>query len=97
MYGHCTISCNKIVYYLIEEAGNRPLLKLMEMALTSASSASSVGGFLVDLNHLIPILKFVPKFVPGATFQKKAWIGRKLQEEFRERPYVASIESMVSH
>jgi hypothetical protein len=61
----------------------------MEMALTSASSAASVGRFLVDLISIL-------KFVPGATFQKKARIGRKLQEEFRERPYVASIESMVS-
>ena len=60
--------------------------------MESASTAASTGLFLVDV---IPILKYVPEFVPGAGFQKQARIWRKIQEEFRERPYVASIEAMV--
>ena len=71
---------------------NDPFIELAEEAIKSASSAGSVGAFLIDL---IPILKYVPEFVPGAGFQKRARIGRKLQEDFRERPYLASIEAMV--
>ena len=53
-----------------------------------------VGTFLFDP---IPILKYVPEFVPGAGFPKQARIWRKLQEDFRERPYIASVEAMVSY
>ena len=71
---------------------NDPFINLAEAAMESASTAASTGLFLVDV---IPILKYVPEFVPGAGFQKQARIWRKIQEEFRERPYVASIEAMV--
>jgi hypothetical protein len=69
-----------------------PFINLAETAIKSASAAASVGAFLVDV---IPILKYLPEFVPGAGFQKKARIGRKLQEDFREIPYLASVEHMV--
>ena len=71
---------------------NDPFIDLSETAVKSASSAASVGAFLVDV---IPILKYVPEFVPGAGFQKKARIWRKIQEEFRERPFIASVEAIV--
>jgi hypothetical protein len=71
---------------------NDPFVNLAEAGMESASTAASTGLFLVDV---IPILKYVPEFVPGAGFQKQARIWRKIQEEFRERPYVASIEAMV--
>ena len=44
---------------------------------------------------LIPIIKYIPEFVPGAGFKKEARIGRKIVEDFRERPYLAGIEAMV--
>ena len=72
---------------------NDPIIDLAEEALKSIAQAAAVGAFLVDL---IPILKYVPEFVPGAGFQKQARIWRKIQEDFRERPFAASIEAMVS-
>ncbi|KAF8799180.1 cytochrome P450 [Phlegmacium glaucopus] len=72
---------------------NDPFINLAEAALKSAGSAARVGAFLVDV---IPILKYVPEFMPGAGFQKQARIWRKLQEDFRERPFLASIEAMAS-
>ena len=69
-----------------------PLIALAEAALKSASDSIVPGAFLVDM---IPILKYVPEFVPGAGFQKKARIWRKVQEDSRERPYLASIEAVV--
>ncbi|KAF8799127.1 cytochrome P450 [Phlegmacium glaucopus] len=72
---------------------NDPFVNLAEEALKSAASAGKIGSFLVDL---FPILKYVPEFVPGAGFKKQARIWRKLQEDFRERPFLASIEAMAS-
>jgi hypothetical protein len=69
-----------------------PFIELAETAVKSISAAASFGAFFVDV---IPILKYVPEFVPGAGFQKKARIWRKIQEDFKEVPYSASIEAIV--
>ena len=71
---------------------NDPVINLAEAAMKSTSAASSTGLYLVDI---FPILKHIPEFMPGAGFKRKARIWRKIQEEFRERPYAASIEAMV--
>ena len=79
--------------YGIEIAGiNDPFIELAQAGIKSLNLAASVGAFLVNL---IPMLKYIPEFVPGAGFKKKARIWRKLQENFRERPYLASVEAMV--
>ena len=69
-----------------------PFVELAETAIKSLSEAATFGAFLVDF---IPILRYVPEYVPGAGFQKKARAWRKLQEDFRNRPYLASIEAIV--
>ena len=71
---------------------NDPYIELAETAFESIGKAGRVGAFLVDM---IPMLKYVPEFVPGAGFKKQARIWRKLQEDFRERPHPASVEAMV--
>ena len=65
---------------------NDPFIELAESAVNSLTKAESVGALLMDL---IPIIKYIPEFVPGLEFKKKARIGRKLVENFRERPYLA--------
>ena len=69
-----------------------PFIDLAEAAVESASQATAPGAFLVDM---IPMLKYIPEFMPGAGFKKQARIWRKVQEDIRERPYLASIEAMV--
>lgn len=70
-----------------------PIIEIAERAYASLKAAARFGAFFVDV---IPILKYVPEFVPGAGFQKQARIWRKIQEDFREVPYLASIEAMVT-
>ncbi|KAF8799116.1 cytochrome P450 [Phlegmacium glaucopus] len=72
---------------------NDPFINLAEATMISVGLAGRVGAFLVDI---IPILKYVPEFIPGAGFQKQARIWRKLQEDLREKPFLASIEAMAS-
>ena len=69
-----------------------PFIELAESAVKSLAKAGSVGALLMDL---IPIIKYIPEFLPGTGFKKQARIGRKLVESSRERPYLASIEAMV--
>ena len=71
---------------------NDPFIELAESAVKSLAKAGSVGALLIDL---IPIIKYIPEFVPGLEFKKQARIGRKLVEIFRERPYAASVDAMV--
>ena len=73
---------------------NDPFIDIAEAAISSGSLAAAPGAFLVDV---IPILKYIPEFIPGAGFQKKARIWRKQQENMREQPYLASIETMVCY
>ena len=60
---------------------NDPFINLAEAVMKSASEAIIPGAFLIDV---IPILKYVPEFMPGAGFQKQARIWQKIQEDFAE-------------
>ncbi|KDR69223.1 hypothetical protein GALMADRAFT_925136 [Galerina marginata CBS 339.88] len=69
-----------------------PFINLAEQAVASAGEAAMPGAFLVDI---LPILKYVPEFVPGTGFQKKAREWRKLQEDLRQVPFDETIRNMA--
>ena len=50
------------------------------------------GSFLVDI---IPILKYVPEWFPGAKFQRKAATMRKHAERIRNKTFAATEKLMV--
>ncbi|KAJ5109988.1 hypothetical protein N7532_002633 [Penicillium argentinense] len=60
----------KITYgYNIEPHGEDPLVNLADLALQQFSNAIVPGAWLVDM---IPALKHIPEWTPGAKFQKTA-------------------------
>ncbi|KAJ7483556.1 cytochrome P450 [Mycena latifolia] len=61
-----------------------PYVTLGEHAVESLVTASAPGRFLVDA---IPILKYVPDWFPGATFQRQAKAWKKLSQNMVEKPY----------
>ncbi|KAJ5242058.1 uncharacterized protein N7469_000385 [Penicillium citrinum] len=62
----------KITYgYNIEPHGEDPLVSLADLALQQFSNAIIPGAWLVDM---IPALKYIPEWFPGANFKK---IGRQ--------------------
>ena len=67
-------------------------VKLSESALENVIDVSGSGTYLVDI---LPILRHVPNWFPGAAFQKEAKAGRKLQKDFRHLPYEQTIENIV--
>ncbi|KAI0295706.1 cytochrome P450 [Russula brevipes] len=63
---------------------NDPYVRLVEEASQSTSEAAVPGAFLVDL---FPSLKYVPEWMPGAGFKKKAREWRKLSQAMINVPY----------
>ncbi|KAF9456686.1 cytochrome P450 [Collybia nuda] len=61
-----------------------PLVQLAERATHEFSLASAPGSFFVDL---LPILKYIPDWFPGATFKKTAKAWRQTMVQLRDEPY----------
>ena len=69
-----------------------PHVKQAETAMGSVVTITGSGKYLVDI---LPILRYVPSWVPGATFQKEANAYRRLQEDFRLLPYEDTIVRLI--
>ncbi|KAK0480174.1 cytochrome P450 [Armillaria novae-zelandiae] len=82
----------KMVYgYDVEPDGDR-FVDLVDQAMISARLGLANGAFLVDL---LPILKNVPVWFPGAKFKRLAQRWRKQVEEMREEPFQYAAESVA--
>ena len=89
LVGSTTLS---MTYSIKVQPYDDPYIKMAEEALGSISELLVPGAFLVDI---IPILKYVPKWFPGAKFQSKAAVMRKHAEIMRNTPFAATEELMV--
>jgi hypothetical protein len=69
-----------------------PLIAIAEEAVEGAAELLIGGPFLVDI---LPILKYVPDWFPGAKFQKKAAMMRTQAEKIRNATFAAAKEMMV--
>jgi cytochrome P450 len=74
----------KMVYGWDVKGANDPFVKLAEEAVDQFSLSTAPGGFLIDV---IPALKHVPEWVPGAGFKKTAKIWRKTMQEMVDMPH----------
>ena len=71
---------------------NDPYIKIAEEAIEALAELLIAGTFLVDI---IPILKYVPEWFPGATFQRKAATMRKHAGTIRNATFAATEKLMV--
>ena len=71
---------------------NDPYVKIAEEAVGSIAEFMNPGAFLVDT---IPVLKYLPEWFPGATFQRKAVVMRKHAAILRNATFAATEELMV--
>ncbi|KAK6969647.1 cytochrome P450 [Favolaschia claudopus] len=53
-------------------------------------SAARPGAYLVDL---FPVLKYIPEWLPGASFQKVAREGRELSTKLQTKPFATEQDS----
>lgn len=82
-----------IAYGLEVQDENDPYTKLAEEANRTVLEACVPGAFLVDS---IPILKYVPEWVPGASFKKKAREWKELATTMVEKPYKVALNRIES-
>ena len=87
--GSTTIS---MTYSINVQPYNDPYIKIAEEGVGAAGELLIPGAFLVDI---IPILKFVPEWFPGAKFQSKAAMMRKHAARIRNTTFAATQELMV--
>lgn len=69
-----------------------PYITAAKEAIHVLSMAAVPGTFLVDS---LPFLKYVPEWVPGAGFKKKAREFKKMARKMIEAPYDAAKKSFV--
>ena len=74
----------KVVYDIDIQESDDPYISVVEKVLKAIHEASMPGTFLVDL---LPMLKIVPSWFPGAGFQMKAAYGKELTRSMIEKPY----------
>ncbi|TDL20075.1 cytochrome P450 [Rickenella mellea] len=70
--------------YTIEAEGNDPLVDLADEALTQFGLAMTPGVWLVDV---MPFLRYIPSWFPGAGFKRTASIWSKKTNEFSNKPH----------
>lgn len=70
---------------------NDPFIDIGENAVNTFSQVIP-GAFLVDM---LPILKFVPSWMPGASFKRKAEAWKQYADQTREEPFRVLKTDMV--
>jgi hypothetical protein len=75
------------------ELDNDPLVTLAEETLKIAELLARPGHYLVDA---VPMLQYLPRWFPGATFRREAESYSKIMQHMREIPYNQVKDQMVS-
>ncbi|EMD37511.1 hypothetical protein CERSUDRAFT_114152 [Gelatoporia subvermispora B] len=73
-----------MTYGIKVESGDDSYVKMLEAAMESAEDALLPGSFWVDF---MPVLKYVPSWVPGAGWQKKFAAWREETNAVRNVPW----------
>ncbi|KZT25573.1 cytochrome P450 [Neolentinus lepideus HHB14362 ss-1] len=76
----------KVIYGIDIAPKNDRYVEIAEEALMALGQAAAPGAFLVDI---LPILKNVPAWMPGAGFKRKAAQWKKTLYEMRDAPFEA--------
>ncbi|KAJ7252937.1 cytochrome P450 [Mycena rebaudengoi] len=67
-------------------------IRIAEAAQLAMVSAARPGAYLVDL---IPVLKYVPEWFPGAAFKRIAREGRELSHELQTKPFAWAMKQFI--
>lgn len=82
-----------VAYGISVKESDDPYILNAEEALNGLAEAGVPGAFLVDL---IPALKHVPDWFPGAGFKRKASHWRKVNAEVAEKPFQFVAQQVVT-
>ncbi|KAI0094959.1 cytochrome P450 [Irpex rosettiformis] len=79
----------KIAYGIEIQPENDPFLYTAERATEAISATTNAGSYLVDV---LPFLKYVPAWFPGAGFQREARVWKRYAMKMLHEPF-----EMVKH
>jgi hypothetical protein len=68
-------------------------VKIAEIALAGVAEAGSPGAFLVDI---LPVMKYIPEWFPGAAWKKKANWWKHVTALLANQPWKQIKDQMVS-
>lgn len=83
----------EITYGIHVKEKDDPYILTAEQALIAAGEAAVPGRFIVDI---LPWMKYIPEWVPGASFKAQARIWRKYIIDMAELPFAAVQSAMAS-
>ena len=72
---------------------NDPYIKIAEEAIGTLTELFTPGAFVVL--DIIPVLKYLPEWFPGANFRSKAAVMQKHATVMRDTTFAATEELMV--
>jgi hypothetical protein len=76
-----------ITYSISVRPYNDPYIAIAEEAIAAVAELIIAGAFLVDI---LPVLKYVPDWFPGAKFKRKAAMMRTHSEKMRNATFAAT-------
>ena len=82
----------KITYGIDVKESEDPYISIAEEALTGLAEAAVIGVFWVDT---FPLLRFIPNWIPGAGFLKKAARWKAAFMTMTEKPFEYVKEQLV--
>ncbi|TFK37128.1 cytochrome P450 [Crucibulum laeve] len=89
MIGAITIN---IGYGIDVQPFNDPYIEIAEQALIGLAAGANPGAFWVES---FPFLKYVPSFLPGAGFKRKAAVWREWTRKMLEVPFAEAKRQIV--
>ncbi|KAJ7575596.1 cytochrome P450 [Mycena floridula] len=82
-----------IVYGLKNTGPHDPIFINAERAIRSAGEASVTGRFWVEM---VPLMRYIPAWIPGVDFQRKARIWKTWGEDFLNVPW-RNVKENIEH
>ncbi|KIJ48711.1 hypothetical protein M422DRAFT_162333, partial [Sphaerobolus stellatus SS14] len=83
----------QITYGIRPKSKEDPYLEVAERLVFAITEASAPGAFLVDV---LPFLRYIPAWVPGTMFQRKARVWRQYANDVLEVPFRTIKDAMVT-
>ncbi|CAA7268861.1 unnamed protein product [Cyclocybe aegerita] len=80
-----------ISYGIDTQPRNDPYIEIAEKGVYPILEAAVPGAYLVDS---FSILKYIPDWMPGASFKKKAKEWKACADEMRARPFEATLQNI---
>jgi hypothetical protein len=82
-----------MAYGIEMKAKDDPYVRMSEQAISGLVLSGTPGRWLVDV---LPFLKYVPSWFPGAGWKRQAAVWREWQDEMRTKPYDVAMAKIVS-